>query len=157
MFSRLLLLFILVPLAEILLLIQIGKWVGFWPTVGLVLVTGVLGASLARDQGLQIIEQIRREFNQSSLPTDAMLEGLLVLIAGIVLLTPGVLTDLCGFLLLIPPLRRVVRDWIKRYAQKKIRERKLVVMPFGPSSHGADQRTEGRQGGRVIDIDAENE
>ena len=96
MFTRLLLLFILVPLAEILLLIQIGDFIGFWPTLGLVLVTGVLGASLARDQGLQIIEQIRREFNQMNVPTDAMLEGLLVLIAGVVLLTPGVLTALNG-------------------------------------------------------------
>ncbi|MCA9520873.1 MAG: FxsA family protein [Myxococcales bacterium] len=157
MFTRLLLLFILVPLAEILLLIQIGDFIGFWPTLGLVLVTGVLGASLARDQGLQIIEQIRREFNQMNVPTDAMLEGLLVLIAGVVLLTPGVLTDLCGFLLLIPPLRRLIRDRIKRYVVRKIHERQIVVTPLGGARKAADDRPESRTGGRIIDVDAENE
>ncbi|MCB0292521.1 MAG: FxsA family protein, partial [Calditrichaeota bacterium] len=105
MFAKLLFLFIAIPLAELALLVKLGEVLGFWPTIGLVIVTGILGASLAKAQGFMIYARIQQELAAGRMPTGELLDGLLILIGGIVLLTPGLLTDLCGFALLIPPLR----------------------------------------------------
>ncbi|MEM9557702.1 MAG: FxsA family protein [Acidobacteriota bacterium] len=109
MFLRLLALFTLVPLAELYVLIALGRRVGLVPTLLLVLFTGVLGAWLARSQGVAAFNKVRTELAAGRLPAAAMVDGLLILLAGAVLLTPGLLTDLAGFFLLVPEGRALVR------------------------------------------------
>ena len=87
MFLRLLLLFILVPLIELFLLVELGTVIGIGPTVLLVVATGVLGAWLARRQGLEVLTRVSEDLAQGRLPTDALIDGVLILIAGAVLLT----------------------------------------------------------------------
>jgi UPF0716 protein FxsA len=109
MFLRLLLLFTIVPLVELFLLVKLGTVVGVGPTVALVIFTGVLGAWLARQQGLGVLRRLSEDLAEGRLPAEALIDGLLILIAGAVLLTPGLLTDALGFLLLVPKSRAVVR------------------------------------------------
>ncbi|MCP4896760.1 MAG: FxsA family protein [bacterium] len=110
MFIRLLLLFTVVPIVELGLLIQLGRYVGLAPTIGIVLLTGVIGASLARWQGLVTLRRVQAEMAEGRVPTGPLIDGLLILVAGAVLLTPGLITDAVGFLLLIPPTRAAVRQ-----------------------------------------------
>lgn len=113
-FFRLLALFTVIPAVELVVLIVLGRAVGFWPTAGLVLLTGVLGAWLARREGLRVLLAVRKEMAEGRMPTDHLLDGLLIVIAGAVLLTPGLLTDLLGFLLLVPAGRRAVKKVVSR-------------------------------------------
>ena len=108
MFLRLLLLFTIVPLVELFLLVKLGTVVGVGPTVALVIFTGVLGAWLARQQGLGVLRRLSEDLAVGRLPAEALIDGLLILIAGAVLLTPGLLTDALGFFLLVPQSRAVV-------------------------------------------------
>lgn len=117
MFVRLLLLFTVVPLLELFLLLQIGRLVGPVPTIGLVLVTGALGAWLARSQGLQVLQRARGQWSQGEMPTEALVDGVLIFVAGAVLLTPGLLTDLAGFFLLTP----FGRAWVRKELMKRIK------------------------------------
>jgi UPF0716 protein FxsA len=110
MLARLALLFVTVPLAELALLVWVGRRVGLVPTVALVVVTGIAGAALARWQGLATLDRFRAALDAGRLPHRELVDGVLILVAGAVLLTPGLLTDLAGFLLLVPPVRRLVRD-----------------------------------------------
>ena len=117
MLGRLVLLFTLVPLVELFLLIKIGTMIGALPTVLIVVGTGVLGAYLARQQGFQVWSRIQREMELGMFPAEDMLDGLLIFGAGVVLLTPGVITDVIGILILIPFTRLYIREWIKRRLQ----------------------------------------
>lgn len=107
--GRLLLLFILIPAVELVLLIEIGKRIGTLETLALIVITGVLGAALAKRQGLGVLRKAQAEAAAGRLPAAALVDGVMILLAGAVLITPGVLTDLFGFLCLIP----VTRGWIK--------------------------------------------
>lgn len=105
----LLILFTVVPLVEITLLVRLAERIT-WPwTILLVLATGVIGAWLARREGVKAWRRVHENVSQGAEPTDAMLDGLMILIAGALLVTPGVLTDVVGFLFLIPPCRAVVK------------------------------------------------
>lgn len=105
----LLILFTVVPLVEISLLVRLADRIT-WPwTFLLVLATGVIGAWLARREGVKAWRRVHENLGQGQEPTDAMLDGLMILIAGALLVTPGVLTDIVGFMLLIPPCRAVVK------------------------------------------------
>jgi|SRR6056297_304063 len=117
MLGRLILLFTLVPLVELFLLIKIGTIIGALPTVLIVVGTGVLGAYLARQQGFMVWSRIQREMELGMFPAEDMLDGLLIFGAGVVLLTPGVITDVIGILILIPFTRLYIREWIKRRLQ----------------------------------------
>ncbi|MFP4644158.1 MAG: FxsA family protein [Spirochaetales bacterium] len=114
MFGKLLLLFTVVPLIELYLLILIGQAIGAGPTVLIVLLTGAVGASLARMQGFSVWVKINREMNVGRFPGNELIDAVLVLAAGVTLLTPGVVTDVVGFLLLIPITRAPIREFIKR-------------------------------------------
>jgi UPF0716 protein FxsA len=119
MFLRLLLLFTIVPLVELFLLVKLGTVVGVGPTVALVIFTGVLGAWLARQQGLGVLRRLSEDLAEGRLPAEALIDGLLILIAGAVLLTPGLLTDALGFLLLVPQSRAVVhRAAVARFKRR---------------------------------------
>ena len=114
MFIRLLFLFIFIPIAELYLLIQLGARIGFAPTLGLIVFTGILGASLARQQGLSTLLRIQNELKHGRPPTDELIEGAMIVVGGIVLLTPGILTDLFGFALMIPKFRRSIALSLKK-------------------------------------------
>lgn len=106
MFGRMLLLFIFIPMIELYLLIMLGARIGAMPTIGLIVLTGILGASLARQQGLSVLSKIQREMASGRPPTQELVEGAMIVVGGIVLLTPGILTDIFGFALLIPRFRK---------------------------------------------------
>jgi len=119
MLLQLLLLFTLVPLVELMLLIKIGEWISLWPTIGLVVFTGIIGASLARKQGIRTWTRIRTDLGAGILPGDRLIDALLILIAGALLVTPGVITDGIGFFLLIPPARALIRNHLKKQFKSK--------------------------------------
>jgi UPF0716 protein FxsA len=118
----LLVLFTIVPLAEVYLLYLLGDVMGFWPTVGLVLGTALLGAALAKSEGLRVWREWREALSRGQLPEEGILGGLLVLIGGVLLVAPGVLTDLTGLVLLFPPSRRVVARIVRKRLERRIAE-----------------------------------
>ncbi len=122
MLSRLLFLFIAIPLIEITLLIKMGDEIGFWPTILIQVGTGILGATLARLQGLFVWNKIMMEMQLGRMPTDEMINGLLIFAAGVVLMTPGLLTDLAGFAMLIPFTRNIFKNWMQRQFEKRARD-----------------------------------
>ena len=128
MFLRLLLLFTVVPLIELYLLITIGGVIGVVPTIAIVIGTGVLGAWLARWQGLAVLQRISEEMTAGRLPTDALIDGLLILVAAAVLLTPGLLTDTLGFVLLVPASRAFVRKIVAAAIARRVPEAKPDVI-----------------------------
>lgn len=114
MLWKLFLAFTLIPICEIYLLMSIGTQIGVLPSIALVILTGILGAGLARSQGLQTLARIQEAFRQGVVPGEELLNALLIAIAGVVLLTPGFLTDAAGLFLLIPLTRSRIREWLKR-------------------------------------------
>lgn len=119
MFARLFLLFLIVPLIELFLFLVIGQRIGIAATFAMVLLTGILGAALAKSQGLRTLNKYRESIAQGRLPHDALIDGLLILIAGALLLTPGFLTDSIGFFLLVPQSRAFVRERIEESLRKR--------------------------------------
>ncbi|MEM1128558.1 MAG: FxsA family protein [Bacteroidota bacterium] len=109
MLARLLLLFLITPVVELALLLQVGEWIGFWPTVALILVTGITGSYLARREGLSVWKKLNDRLAQGGLPSDELTDGVIVLMSGALLITPGVLTDVVGFSGLLPPTRALIR------------------------------------------------
>jgi UPF0716 protein FxsA len=120
--GRLLLLFIAIPVVELFLLIEIGQRVGTLTTVGIIMATGIVGASLARQQGMNTLARLRADLAANRLPTDPIVDGVLILVAAAVLITPGLLTDLAGFLCLVPAFRRLVKRYLKRTFVRAVRE-----------------------------------
>ncbi len=112
------LLFTVGPLTELSLLYYLGMNVGWVETVSLVLLTGIVGAALARWQGVVTLLKVQQRMAQGQMPADELTDGLLILIAGIVLVTPGILTDLLGFSLLVPPFRSLIKRGVRRWAKK---------------------------------------
>jgi len=130
--GRLALLFVVVPILELVLLIQVGQWVGLPPTLLLVVFTGVAGAWLARAEGVRVFFQFRKELAQGKLPGQALLDALSVLVGGAFLLTPGILTDVAGFALLLPVTRRWIQAGVKKRLERGIREGTVRVVTMGP-------------------------
>ena len=118
--GKLLLLFIVVPIVELILLIQLGGLIGLWPTIGLIVVTGAAGASLARWQGLSVLRQIQLDMASGKLPGGALVDGVIILMAAALMVTPGLLTDIFGFLCLVPSVRGVMKRMLKRRLEKAI-------------------------------------
>mgnify|MGYP001477488057 FL=1 len=114
MFGKLFLLFALVPVAEIYVLVSVGGVIGVLPTIALVLLTALAGAHLARLQGLAVMMRIRENLAQGFMPAEELLDGLLIFLAGMTLLTPGFLTDICGLLILLPVTRNVFKRWLRK-------------------------------------------
>ena len=108
------LLFVLVPLAELWLLFRLAQATDWLTTVAIVVATGILGTALARWQGLDVWRRIREQLSQGKSPTTELLDGLMILFAGAFLITPGILTDGVGLLLLMPPVRGFLRGWLVR-------------------------------------------
>lgn len=146
MFLRLLLLFTVIPLVELWLLLRIGGRLGPGPTIALVILTGMLGAALARRQGLQTWHAIQNETRQGRAPGAMLVDALLIFVAGVLLITPGVLTDIVGFSFLLPPVRAGIR--------KRLRDSMQVqVSGFGQPPTGPPGPSGPAQGGDVIDAE----
>lgn len=114
MLARLIIIFITVPLVEMVLLIEVGKRIGTANTLLLIVGTGVVGAIMARAQGMGIVRTIGQQLARGEIPAGTVMDGLMILVAAALLLTPGLLTDLAGLSLLLPAVRRVLKDWLRR-------------------------------------------
>ncbi len=120
MFFRLLLLFTLVPVVELALLIQVGQYLGVLPTVVLVVATGAAGAALARSQGLRAFNRLRQTVSGGSFPGSEIFDAVLILAGGLLLLTPGLLTDLIGLAALVPGTRHLIKTYLKRAVRQRL-------------------------------------
>lgn len=113
MLMKLILLFTVIPIVELSLLIKLNEYIGLSYTILIVLMTGIAGAYLAKKEGKGILQKIRLEMSQGRMPGDELVNGLCVLIGGAFLLTPGLLTDISGFILVIPFTRGILKHFIK--------------------------------------------
>ena len=142
MFGRLLLLFVFLPMIELYLLIMLGARIGPMPTIGLIVLTGILGATLARQQGLSTLAKIQNELRQGRAPTQELAEGAMILVGGLVLLTPGILTDIFGFAMMVPGIRKSLAK------QFKIR----FPQGFASTNTGFQSGQKSRDDDDVIDV-----
>ena len=113
------LLFIGIPIVEVILFITIGKYIGLWNTIFIIIITGVIGAVLVKSQGISILNKAIEEVKLNKMPLMPIFEGIAILIAGAFLLTPGFLTDTLGCFLLIPKTRNILIKLISSYLKKK--------------------------------------
>ena len=143
----LLALFILVPLIEIALFIQVGGWIGLWPTLAVVVLTAILGTRLMRRQGAGELARLRRSLNEFTDPTEPLAHGAMILFSGALLLTPGFFTDAMGLCLLVPRVRTAVFRWLKA----RVRFQSFAT---GPKPEAA--RPGARPRDRVIETDYED-
>ena len=141
--------FLLVPLIEIALFIQVGGAIGLWPTLGIVILTAIAGTWLVRSQGRAALSQLRGSLNAFSDPTRPLAHGAMILFSGALLLTPGFFTDAVGFALLIPS----VRDFVMREAGKRITVRPIHPGAARPAEPYRPDRPDpaGRRPGPVVD------
>lgn len=130
MFGRLFILFTLVPLLELYLLIKVGSHLGAEATILLIVLTGGVGALMARMQGFQVIVQIRERLREGVLPADELLAGGLIVVGGLLLVTPGLLTDAVGLALLLPFVRSRVVVWIKDFMRRKIQDGRVQIVTW---------------------------
>ncbi len=123
----LLALFIAIPLIEIALFIQVGGWLGLWPTLLIVVVTAIIGSTLVRQQGAREMAQLRSSFSELRDPSESLANGAMILFSGALLLTPGFFTDIVGFALLVPPVRARVYQFLRSRV-------KVARFEMGPQS-----------------------
>lgn len=112
MFARLFLVFSCVSLLEIFVLVKVGGFLGAWPTVALVIITALIGSSLVRSQGLQLVKQLQQRMAQGEMPGIQLIEGVMLLMTGVLLVTPGFVTDFSGLLLLQPKIRARIAKFL---------------------------------------------
>ncbi len=163
MLGRLLLLFTVVPLVELLLLVEVGQRIGTLSTVLLVVATGMIGASLARREGIRTWGEVRRKLGQGAIPGAELLSALLVLLAGALLVTPGVLTDVVGLLVLVRPARSWMAELLRARLVEKMEAGELHVFtaggsgPRGPSGGEEPDGWHRRSGGPGEDESGEDD
>ncbi len=119
--------FIIIPTAELALLIYSGQLLGFLPTVSLILLTGFLGAYLAKKQGAKAWGDFNRRMANMETPGDAMIDGICIFIGGLLLLMPGFMTDLMGFLLLFKGPRNLIRPMIHKWIYKRMKNKQIII------------------------------
>jgi len=131
MLPTLIIIFVLTPIIELFVLIELGKMIGTWNTIFIVVVTGVMGAMLAKSQGLSVLRKIQVDIANGIMPADPLFDGALVLVGGVLLITPGILTDLLGFILLIPSTRAGVKKVLKKWFKRKLRSGEVQMYRYG--------------------------
>jgi len=127
MLLKLFLAFTIIPLIELYILIRVGSYIGAPATIFIVIFTGWLGAWLARREGLRVYGQLQSQLQQGMIPGDPLLEGVLVLASGLMLITPGFMTDTAGLLLLIPAVRKKVVKRIKEHYAERLRVQQGII------------------------------
>ena len=148
MFARLLILFIIIPLLELLVIIQIGSRIGYLYTILLLVLISFSGAALAKREGYEAVSQIRSAVAAGHMPTDSLIDGGLILTAAALLITPGYLTDAAGLALLTPPVRRLVRIYVRRRLKKAVAAQTVHFWTSGQppeASGGAPREPEQRR------------
>ena len=113
--------FVALPLAEIYALIKVGSWLGVFPTIALLLLVSALGAVLVKREGLRVLRRMQEQVAAGNMPSNELLDAVCLLLAGVLLLVPGFVTDAVGLLLLLPPFRLMLRGYLKRRNGRKIR------------------------------------
>ena len=155
--GRLLLLFIVVPAVELALLIELGSRLGTLPTLGLIALTGIVGAYLARRQGLSVLRRAQEQMNRGELPAGSLGDGVMILIAGALLMTPGILTDVLGFSLLVPRVRAAIKSHLQARFRKAVEEQRIHVhvggAGFDPFQHPGQAGPSGQ--GPIVDVTPE--
>ncbi len=129
-FTKLLILFVIVPVTELYILIEVGKKIGSLTTIGIIIFTGILGAYLVKNQGFMILKKIQNDLNEGIMPGDSLIQGAIILAGGILLLTPGFVTDIVGFIFLIPVSRNVVKKYLLKWLKGKIKEGNIYYKEF---------------------------
>lgn len=129
-FSKLLILFVIVPVTELYILIEVGKKIGGLTTIGIIILTGIIGAYLVKGQGFMILKKIQSDLNEGIIPGDSLIQGAIILAGGIFLLTPGFVTDIIGFIFLIPVSRRVVKKYLLKWLKRKTKEGNFYYREF---------------------------
>ncbi|MDP8266651.1 MAG: FxsA family protein [Candidatus Aceula meridiana] len=134
MFFYLVLLFTALPAAELMILIKLGQIYGLANTFLLIIGTGIIGAHIARLQGFLVLQNIQSQMNQGIMPTEEMIDGVMILAGGMALLTPGLITDILGFLLIIPLTRNFIKMFIKAKFMHSLNESSGVITIEASSS-----------------------
>jgi UPF0716 protein FxsA len=135
---RLLLLLVVTPIIELFLLVKMSEFTG-WPfTILLTIVTGVVGSRLAKRQGWMTFQRIQQEMSGGRMPTDSLIDAFMILAAGLMLMTPGILTDLAGFSLLIPTCRRLYRGWLIAWFKRNVRVQTFSSQTFSANFSDRD-------------------
>jgi len=139
MLGRLILLFLVTPAVELARLIQVDQLIGFWATIALIILTGIVGSHLARREGLSTWRRLNDRLQAGDLPGKELADGIIILVAGALLITPGILTDVIGFLGLIPFTRSTLRGGLMRWFQRKVEQGSMQVQfgVFGGPSSGS--------------------
>ena len=137
MFGYLLFLFTVVPALELYLLIELGDHIGGLNTLGIVILTGVVGASFAKSQGLSVLMKIQDEVNRGGVPATEIIHGLMIFAGGLLLLTPGLMTDFVGLCLVIPLTREILSGWFTHKITKGIKTGKMNFQFFS-ATNGAN-------------------
>ena len=127
MFIKLLIIFVFVPVMELYILIEASRMIGIGATVGLIMLTGVVGAWLARSQGLEILRRIQQETANGQMPAQTLIDGALILVGGLLLLTPGFFTDALGFSFLVPITRELWRRGLSAWLEKQVRQGSVTI------------------------------
>lgn len=127
MFIKLLIFFVFVPVMELYILIEAGRIMGLAPTIGLIIMTGVAGAWLARSQGVEILRRIQEETSRGQMPATTLIDGALILVGGLLLLTPGFFTDALGFSFLVPATRDLWRKGLSAWLQNQIKQGSVKI------------------------------
>jgi UPF0716 protein FxsA len=124
-------LFIGVPLLDTVTLVIVGRYLGFWSTVAIVILSGVIGAQLARQQGFAAWRSLQDDLAAGRVPTQGLLDCVLILIAGGMMIAPGFLTDIAAILLLLPPVRAVVKRWARVKLERMLQQGAIRIGPAG--------------------------
>lgn len=122
------LLIIVIPAVDIGVLLFSGKVIGVWPTIALIILTGIIGAYLAKREGLQTIRRVQEQLSKGEIPGEAVLDGICILIGGTLLLTPGFITDVTGFFFLFPPTRRPIKFLILKVWRNRINKGNIKII-----------------------------
>lgn len=122
------LLIIIIPAADIGLLLFFGKLIGLFPTIFLILFTGVVGAYLAKREGLQTIRKAQEQLRAGQIPGGAVLDGICILVGATLLITPGFITDILGFLMLFPPTRKIFKFYMKKSFKRRIQSGRIKII-----------------------------
>ena len=114
--------FIILPVLELTVLFRVHESLGLGNTLAIVIFTGVAGAFLAKAQGILVMARLRRDLAEGRMPAPQLMDGMMILIAGVLLITPGLITDATGFLLLVPAVRAAIRVWLRQKLEEKLRD-----------------------------------
>ena len=142
---RLFLLFTIVPALELWLLIKIGGIIGTFETIFLIILTGAIGASLAKNQGIQVLTELNQTLQRGESPAKKVAEGLLILGGGLLLITPGVCTDIVGFSVMIPPFRSSLAQVLQNILLKRIKTKHLHQAGFNMAENIMNQKVKAQE------------